>query len=299
MTDVLAVNRQYPDNKDSWPYVATRIAINEEFATAPPEKASMYAQGFEAAKRYISLGEAALVLDVGCANLVPAVRGAKFAGVEAHIIGVDIDDDAYNTYPPPPEANVSFKKADAQDLPFDDDTFDLSVAHNTIFRVPKPTRMLAEIVRVTKPGGIIEVSTNAPTHAPKRHGFEWDVGVQVIEEFGLDAEPPKAPAHTSYLRKMRNMVRAMAGLTPLESYVQRDWSIITEDRLDLFLFAIEVGVVQLPDASPEVRRRWRQLVQELVAPKIRAGMKKPRGHDKPFFADRIHRGMEIAQKQAA
>lgn len=298
MTDISGV-KPNTNHRDAWPDVAARIAINEEFATAPPEVASMYAQGFEKAKRYIALGETALVLDVGCANLVPAARGAKLARMEAHIIGVDIDDESFNLYPPPPDANVSFRQADAQELPFGDDMFDLTTAHNTIFRVRSPSEMLAELVRVTKPGGIIEVSTNAPNHALHRHRFERDIAERVIKEFELDIEPPKAPAHTSYLKKLQNMVKGMRGLALLETYVQQDWSVITEDRIGVFQFAIDGSVIRLPGATPEMCRRWRELVEEMVLPKIKAGMKQPRGSDEPYFADRIHRGLVILRKEAA
>ncbi|MGP9694165.1 class I SAM-dependent methyltransferase [Brachybacterium sp. AOP25-B2-12] len=45
--------------------------------------------------------------------------------------------------------------ADAHDLPFDDDTFDVVHLHQVLQHVADPVAMLAELRRVTRPGGIV------------------------------------------------------------------------------------------------------------------------------------------------
>ncbi|MCJ2085440.1 methyltransferase domain-containing protein [Methylobacterium sp. E-005] len=71
--------------------------------------------------------------------------------------------DAYErreTYHFPPEADrVDFWIADAQALPFAANTFRLVVALNVIDRVPDPARLVAEVSRVTRPGGDIAFAT--------------------------------------------------------------------------------------------------------------------------------------------
>lgn len=286
------------DHKDSWPYVAARIAVNEEFATAPPREASMYARGFDAASRHMALGGAALVLDLGCNNLMPATHGAALAEVTPFIVGLDIDPESYRLYPPP-EGRFTFVEGDAQNLPFPDGIFDLTQAHNTIFRVPKPSVMLAEMARVTRPGGLVAVSTNAPSHAKWRHYFERVVAEQLIAEEGLPIEPPRAPAHGGYMRKIQNILQAMPGLSLVEVDRQKDYSIITEDRLRAYQFAIDTSVAQLSDLPPELRIRWRQIVEEAIVPMIRQRMKPYNGYDEPVFADRIHRGLFVLKKKEA
>ncbi|MBV8065388.1 MAG: methyltransferase domain-containing protein [Actinobacteria bacterium] len=50
-------------------------------------------------------------------------------------------------------ANVEFVEGDAERLPFDDDSFDLAGTLRTLHHVPHPERVLAELTRVTRPGG--------------------------------------------------------------------------------------------------------------------------------------------------
>ena len=48
-------------------------------------------------------------------------------------------------------------KADAFALPFTDGTFDLTVSRHVLQAIPDPPRALAELVRVTRPGGFLHV----------------------------------------------------------------------------------------------------------------------------------------------
>ena len=49
--------------------------------------------------------------------------------------------------------NVTFVEGDAARLPFDDFSFDLAATLRTLHHVPRPEVVLAELVRVTRPGG--------------------------------------------------------------------------------------------------------------------------------------------------
>lgn len=53
--------------------------------------------------------------------------------------------------------SVSFRQADARDLPFDDDSFDVVVLHTLLTHVPGPEGVLAEAYRVLKPGGSVAI----------------------------------------------------------------------------------------------------------------------------------------------
>ena len=48
---------------------------------------------------------------------------------------------------------VSFEKGDAEDLPFEDATFDMVISLSTLHLLDNPVRMLKDIQRVIKPGG--------------------------------------------------------------------------------------------------------------------------------------------------
>jgi len=63
------------------------------------------------------------------------------------------------------QAAVELKQADAQHLPFDDDTFDAAVATLVFCTIPDPMAALAEVYRVTKPGAplLLIEHVRAPT----------------------------------------------------------------------------------------------------------------------------------------
>ena len=59
--------------------------------------------------------------------------------------------------------NVTFVEADAEHLPFEDFSFDLAGTLRTLHHVPRPELVLAELVRLTRPGGrVLVVDQIAP-----------------------------------------------------------------------------------------------------------------------------------------
>ena len=54
-----------------------------------------------------------------------------------------------------PLDRLEFLTADAQDLPFRDDWFDFCFSQNAFEHIPDPEKALREVVRVTRPGGLI------------------------------------------------------------------------------------------------------------------------------------------------
>jgi len=59
--------------------------------------------------------------------------------------------------------NVTFVEGEAEHLPFDAASFDLACTLRTLHHVPRPELVLAELVRVTRPGGrLLVVDQIAP-----------------------------------------------------------------------------------------------------------------------------------------
>jgi SAM-dependent methyltransferase len=60
--------------------------------------------------------------------------------------------------------HVTGLAADAQDLPFADDSFDVVIANQMLYHVPDPTQALREFARVLRPGGVLMASTVGSGH---------------------------------------------------------------------------------------------------------------------------------------
>jgi SAM-dependent methyltransferase len=95
------------------------------------------------------------VLEVGCGVGIDLVR---FARGGAHVTGVDLSQTAIDLA----ERNVSqhqladrvdLRVANAEALPFADDTFDVVYGHGVVQYTADPARLLQEARRVLKPGG--------------------------------------------------------------------------------------------------------------------------------------------------
>lgn len=71
---------------------------------------------------------------------------------------------------------VEFREADAMALPFADSAFALSGCHRTLHHVADPEACVAELVRVTAPGGLVlvidQLGPDDPAEADALHAFE-------------------------------------------------------------------------------------------------------------------------------
>ncbi|KAE8375720.1 S-adenosyl-L-methionine-dependent methyltransferase [Aspergillus bertholletiae] len=112
------------------------------------------------------------ILDVGCgpgtitmdlANYVPQ---GKVVGLE-HMSGHEVLQQATSTAKEKGLQNVEFTTGDAHALPFDNNTFDITHAHQVLQHVSDPVRVLQEMCRVTKPDGYIAVRST------DFRGFAW------------------------------------------------------------------------------------------------------------------------------
>ncbi|MBX2999993.1 MAG: methyltransferase domain-containing protein [Caldilineaceae bacterium] len=102
------------------------------------------------------------VLDVGCGPGIDTCGLAQRVGPTGQVVGVDRDEqtlaDADQRAQEKGVAGwVEHRLADAEALPFADNTFDGCRAERVFMHQPHPEKVLAEMVRVLKPGGWVVV----------------------------------------------------------------------------------------------------------------------------------------------
>jgi ubiquinone/menaquinone biosynthesis C-methylase UbiE len=72
--------------------------------------------------------------------------------------------------------NTEFVEGDGEALQFPGDAFDLSGTHRTLHHVARPERVVAELARVTRPGGRVlvvdQLAPDDPAEAAALHEFE-------------------------------------------------------------------------------------------------------------------------------
>lgn len=97
------------------------------------------------------------ILDVGCGCGVDSLVAALLTGPSGSVTGVDMNPDMLARARRNAEEsgidNVSFREADAENLPFDDGSFDVVISNGVLNLVPDKDKAVAEIFRVLKPGG--------------------------------------------------------------------------------------------------------------------------------------------------
>lgn len=99
------------------------------------------------------IGEGSRVLDVACgvgetACLITEAFGARVVGIDATLLQIE----RAKSKAADRGLGVDFQLADAHELPFDDDQFDLVMSEAVLCYLDIP-RALSEMVRVTRPGG--------------------------------------------------------------------------------------------------------------------------------------------------
>lgn len=102
------------------------------------------------------------VLDVGCGTGVVAITAARCG---AEVCGSDLTPELIERAKENSkiaQLNVDFKIADVEDLPYNNNQFDIVLSQFGHMFAPRPIIAIDEMLRVLKPGGIIAFSTWPP-----------------------------------------------------------------------------------------------------------------------------------------
>ncbi len=143
------------------------------------------------------------VLDVGCGTgnyyqpLIERVPGVKY-------LGIDFSTGMLKKHPAPEKTLM----ADAQDLPFNPNSFDVVMANHMLYHVPDIDRAIKEFRRVLKPNGILVTATNSQHTMPEFQVlFRRAIVLLSAPGSATPAQPPM-PAHSLFA--LENGTRALA-----------------------------------------------------------------------------------------
>lgn len=143
-------------------YAATRLGYDaNELAALPLDVTSSFA-GVGNPHAIGPMPAGAVVVDVGCGAGTDLLLAARRSGPEGRAIGVDMTDAMRQRAKDGAAAcgltNVEVRAGDATRLPIDDRSVDVVISNGVLNLVPEKERAVAEITRVLKPGGRVQIA---------------------------------------------------------------------------------------------------------------------------------------------
>jgi SAM-dependent methyltransferase len=123
------------------------------------------AESFAGVANPFSLGRLAggeRVLDVGSGAGTDSLIAAQMVGPEGRVTGIDMTREmlakARGSAAAMGVSNIDFLEGEAERLPFPDESFDVVISNGVIDLIPDKDAVYAEIFRVLKPGGRVQIA---------------------------------------------------------------------------------------------------------------------------------------------
>jgi SAM-dependent methyltransferase len=166
---------------------ARQMADESMFRNLTAQAQAIWPQEVELFRRY-DLPADARILDAGCGTGEIAWRLAELFP-RASVLGVDVLD-APLAIARARHASLAprlrFEKRSVFSLDLDGGSFDLTVCRHVVQAIPEPERALAELVRVTRPGGRLHLIAEdyGMVHFPPRRLDPRDFWPEVPRQFG-------------------------------------------------------------------------------------------------------------------
>ncbi len=219
------------------------------------------------------LGEAKAVLDVGCGVGHWGQRIIALCHAEASLIGLDAEAQWMDEARQRAKArgiDAAYQVANAETLPFDDASFDLVTCQTVLMHVADPAAVIAEMVRVLRPGGrLLAAEPNnfgsSAARTRQRPHIPWSEAVQLLELEQMCFTGKKALGEgDSSIGEILPWYFSQAGLTQIQGRVNDNMNTRTppydtpsqqQDIGQLRMWARE-GAVQFAGCTFENGLRW-------------------------------------------
>jgi ubiquinone/menaquinone biosynthesis C-methylase UbiE len=176
------VREQYADDAN----LRARIELHERFSTSTVPYPRWVFDGYD-------FGTEADVLEVGCGNGLMWRENLDRIPDGWHLTLTDLSPGMVDTVRDVLDDRREYAVVDAQELPFDDASFDAVIANHMLFHVPDRPRALSEIARVLRSDGAFRATTIGLDHlhrlrelVPPRPGGQWE---KTRERFMIEQVP--------------------------------------------------------------------------------------------------------------
>ena len=213
------------------------------------------------------LGVGLSLLDVGCG---PGTLTADLARIVApgRVVGVDAAQEVLETareHSSSIGVAVEFLVANAYQLPFEDDSFDVVHVHQLLQHLSDPVAAIRELRRVAKPGGIVAVRESdyaAMTWFPEYEGLtEWNLLYhEVTAAYGYQADAGRRLL--AWFREAGFEVEALSPTSSTWTYATDEarewWGGLWAERCLESNFAVQARESGLADdvALEELAHEW-------------------------------------------
>lgn len=143
-------------------YAVTRLGYDRAELSALPDEVTASFAGVGNPHAIGRIPEGQVVLDVGCGAGMDLLVGARRVGARGRAIGVDMTSAMRQKAASGARAmamnHVDVREGDATALPADDRSIDVVISNGVLNLVPDKPRAIAEIARVLKPGGRLQLA---------------------------------------------------------------------------------------------------------------------------------------------
>lgn len=195
------------------------------------------------------------VLEVGCTNGFSSIEISRIT--KCNVVGIDINNLSINNAKAKAEAHgldesvVSFVFANADELPFADNSFDLVICGNALSFMEDEKKSLKEIMRVVKPSGFISI-------VPLWYHSEPDAEV-VANVSGILGFNIRCRTKDEWLSVISD--------TPLELFYIRDYGFHDQgsEKIEAYIsefFKSKPYLETLPeDVKRQIHLRWKNTIE--------------------------------------
>ncbi len=163
------------------------------------------------------------ILDVATGTGHSAIALSTFVGINGRVIGIDLSPDmlevARQSITKASLDNIHLQLGDAENLSFEDESFDKVICASGIFFLPNMLAGLKEWLRVTKPGGVVAFSSFGETaFNPMREMY----ANRIQNNYGVILPPSRGFQRLNTPQKCRDLMQ-QAGFRPeaVEIYTEQ------------------------------------------------------------------------------